>query len=41
MPSIDTTLTFFAASVLLALAPGPDNVFVLLHSAQHLSLIHI
>ncbi len=35
MPSIDTTLTFFAASVLLALAPGPDNVFVLLHSAQH------
>ena len=35
MPTLDTTLTFFAASVLLALAPGPDNVFVLLHSAQH------
>lgn len=35
MPSIDTSLAFFAASVLLALAPGPDNVFVLLHSAMH------
>lgn len=35
MPTLDTTLTFFIASVLLALAPGPDNVFVLLHSAQH------
>ncbi|MCX7241583.1 MAG: LysE family translocator [Burkholderiales bacterium] len=35
MPSFDTSLTFFAASVLLALAPGPDNVFVLLHAAQH------
>jgi threonine/homoserine/homoserine lactone efflux protein len=35
MPTFDTTLTFFAASVLLALAPGPDNVFVLLHSAVH------
>lgn len=35
MPSLDTTLAFFAASVLLALAPGPDNVFVLLHSALH------
>jgi threonine/homoserine/homoserine lactone efflux protein len=35
MLNIDTTLTFFAASVLLALAPGPDNVFVLLHSAVH------
>ena len=31
----DTILTFFAASVLLALSPGPDNVFVLLHSAVH------
>ncbi len=27
--------TFFLAAVLLALTPGPDNVFVLLHSAQH------
>ena len=35
MLSFDTTLTFFAASVLLALSPGPDNVFVLLHSAVH------
>lgn len=35
MLTIDTTLTFFAASVLLALSPGPDNVFVLLHSAVH------
>lgn len=29
-----TALAFFAASVLLALAPGPDNFFVLLHSAM-------
>ncbi len=28
-------IAFFAASVLLALAPGPDNVFVLLQSAMH------
>ena len=35
MLAFDTTLTFFGASVLLALAPGPDNVFVLLHAAAH------
>ncbi|MEY3124083.1 MAG: hypothetical protein RLZZ573_603 [Pseudomonadota bacterium] len=35
MLTLHTTLTFFGASVLLALAPGPDNVFVLLHSAMH------
>jgi threonine/homoserine/homoserine lactone efflux protein len=35
MLSIQTIVTFFGASVLLALAPGPDNVFVLLHSAVH------
>ncbi|MBK9347182.1 MAG: LysE family translocator [Burkholderiales bacterium] len=35
MLPFDTTLTFFGASVLLALAPGPDNVFVLLHAAAH------
>jgi threonine/homoserine/homoserine lactone efflux protein len=35
MPPFDTTLAFFAASVVLALAPGPDNVFVLLHAASH------
>ena len=33
MPSIETLTTFFAASVLLALAPGPDNIFVLTQSA--------
>lgn len=35
MIPLDAALTFFAASLLLALAPGPDNVFVLLHAAQH------
>ncbi len=35
MPPFDTALAFFAASVVLALAPGPDNVFVLLHAASH------
>ena len=33
--STQTALAFFAASVLLALVPGPDNVFVLLHAAVH------
>ncbi len=33
--SASTALAFFAASVLLALVPGPDNVFVLLHAAAH------
>jgi len=27
--------TFFMACVLLALTPGPDNLFVLIHSVQH------
>lgn len=35
MPSFDIGLAFFATSILLALSPGPDNVFVLLHSAVH------
>jgi threonine/homoserine/homoserine lactone efflux protein len=35
MLPIDTLLTFFAAATMLALAPGPDNLFVLLHSAQY------
>ncbi len=35
MLELNTALTFFGASVLLALAPGPDNVFVLLHAAAH------
>lgn len=30
---LDTLATFFTASVLLALAPGPDNIFVLTQSA--------
>lgn len=33
MPAIETVITFFTASVLLALAPGPDNIFVLTQSA--------
>jgi len=32
---IESLVTFFAASVLLALAPGPDNIFVLTQSALH------
>jgi len=31
----DTLLSFFGVSVLLALAPGPDNLFVLMQSAAH------
>ncbi|HZW13966.1 MAG TPA: LysE family translocator [Noviherbaspirillum sp.] len=34
MISLETTLAFFSVSVLLALTPGPDNVFVLLQSAM-------
>lgn len=33
MLSLETIITFFSASVLLGLAPGPDNVFVLTQSA--------
>lgn len=33
MPGFDTVLSFFAVSVLLALSPGPDNLFVLALSA--------
>lgn len=33
MISIETLITFFAASILLALVPGPDNIFVLTQSA--------
>lgn len=35
MTSLETSAIFFAASVLLALAPGPDNVFVLMQSALY------
>jgi threonine/homoserine/homoserine lactone efflux protein len=33
MISTETLLTFLTASILLALAPGPDNIFVLTQSA--------
>lgn len=33
MPTLDTIAVFFVASVALALAPGPDNIFVLTQSA--------
>ena len=33
MIPLDVQITFFAASVLLGLAPGPDNIFVLTQSA--------
>jgi len=33
MIPVDSLLVFFGASVLLALAPGPDNIFVLSQSA--------
>jgi threonine/homoserine/homoserine lactone efflux protein len=35
MLDLQTILTFSLASVLLALAPGPDNIFVLTQSALH------
>jgi threonine/homoserine/homoserine lactone efflux protein len=35
MPTAETALAFFAAALLLALAPGPDNLFVLAHAARH------
>ena len=35
MIPFDTLLLFFAASAALALAPGPDNLFVLTQSALH------
>lgn len=33
MIALDTALAFFAASVVLGLSPGPDNIFVLTQSA--------
>ena len=33
MPTLETALAFFSVAVLLALAPGPDNLFVLMQSA--------
>lgn len=34
MPSADTNLFFLGAALLLALTPGPDNLFVLMQSAS-------
>ncbi len=34
MPSVQTLVAFFGVAVLLALTPGPDNIFVLVQSAQ-------
>lgn len=35
MSTPETLLSFFGVSLLLALSPGPDNLFVLLQSARH------
>lgn len=35
MLNIDTSILFFASSLALALAPGPDNIFVLTQSALY------
>lgn len=35
MIPIESIITFVMASVLLGLAPGPDNIFVLTQSAMH------
>ncbi|MGD2119066.1 MAG: LysE family translocator [Chromatiales bacterium] len=35
MPPFESIAAFVLASVLLALAPGPDNIFVLTQSLQH------
>ena len=34
MPPADVLVIFFLSALLLALAPGPDNLFVLARSAQ-------
>lgn len=34
MPTADTLLAFFGVSLLLGITPGPDNLFVLVQSAQ-------
>ncbi|MBQ9405964.1 MAG: LysE family translocator [Desulfovibrio sp.] len=35
MLSLDVMLTFFAAALLIGIAPGPDNIFVLTQSALY------
>lgn len=34
MPSLETLLAFFGVAVVLGVSPGPDNIFVLVQSAQ-------
>ena len=34
MPSWDVLMAFFGVALLLGLSPGPDNLFVLVQSAQ-------
>ena len=34
MPTLQTLIAFFGVAVLLGLSPGPDNLFVLMQSAQ-------
>jgi threonine/homoserine/homoserine lactone efflux protein len=34
MPTLENLIAFFGVAILLGLTPGPDNVFVLLQSAQ-------
>ena len=33
MPTLQASLAFFTVALLLALSPGPDNLFVLVQSA--------
>lgn len=35
MPGLDVSMAFFGAALLLGLAPGPDNIFVLTQSALY------
>jgi threonine/homoserine/homoserine lactone efflux protein len=35
VPTLDTSLVFLGAALLLALTPGPDNLFVLMESASN------
>ena len=34
MPTLQSLIAFFGVAVLLALSPGPDNLFVLMQSVQ-------
>ena len=34
MPTWEVLITFFGVALLLGLSPGPDNLFVLVQSAQ-------